>query len=134
MPWTYDEEAYVYVRPANLLRIFEVSDIYAVWREEGDLIISDTASLGIKYVYDHDNPSKYPALFVEAFVDKLAFDISFMILNSGPKAEAFLEKYRKVTLPTALSANAQTGTQQQVIDDEWELAKYQQGLPSRSYS
>ena len=130
MPWEHDEEAYVYVRPATALRIFEVSDKHAVWREEGDFIISDTASLGIKYVYDHDDPSKYPAYFLEAFIDKLCSDISFMILNSASKAEAFLKKYSTVSLPKAMSANSQTGTHQQIIDDAWELAKYSNGNPS----
>jgi hypothetical protein len=43
--WDYDDEAYVYVRPADVVRIFGTNDDDAVWREEGDLIISDTAAL-----------------------------------------------------------------------------------------
>jgi hypothetical protein len=127
MPWEYSDEAYVYVRPSSVLRIFDVSDAYAVWREEGDYIISDTANLGIKYVYDLDNPAKYSPAFIEAFVDKLCADICFMILNSASKAEAFLAKYEKVSLPRAKSENAQTGTQQTPRDDAWELSKYHNG-------
>lgn len=133
MPWTHDEEAYVYVRPSNAIRIFEVSDDKATWREEADYIISDTASLGIKFVYDHDNPAKYPPLFMEAFIDRLCSDISFMIINSVTKANAFLEKYVKVSLPKAMTANSQTGTQQLPIDDEWLNARYGGGNPARSY-
>jgi len=130
MPWYHDSESYVYVRPANALRIFETSDPKAVWREEGDLIIADTASLGIKYVYDHDVPEKYPAYFLEAFIDKLCADISFMILNSASKAEAFMTKYQKFSLPVAKSANSQTGTQQVQEDDAWESAKFSNGNPA----
>lgn len=127
--WYHTDEAYVYVRPSNALRIFETSSERAIWREEGDYIISDTASLGIKYVYYHDNPSKYPAAFLEAFIDKLCADISFMILNSASKAEGFMAKYEKVSLPKAMSENSQTGTQQQPVDDAWLNAKYSNGNP-----
>jgi len=135
MPWEYDTEAYVYVRPSTVVRIFDVSDVHAIWRVEGDFIISDTNSLGIKYVYDHDDPSKYPASFSEAFIDKLASDVSFMILNSSTKAKAFLEKYETVSLIKAMAENAQTGTHLYPRDDAWEGAKFSDGAgdPTRSY-
>lgn len=129
----YDDENYVYVRPTVALKIFDVSDKDAIWREEGDLIITDTANLGIRYVYDHDDPSKYPAYFLEAFIDKLCVDISYTIINSTTKADSFLQKYLKVSLPAAKSANSQIGTQQLVNDDQWVLTKFSSGDPSRSY-
>lgn len=127
MAWDYSEEAYVYVRPADVLRIFDVSDQYATWRVEGDYILSDTNNLGIKYVYDHDDPSKYPPQFTEAFSDKLCSDISYMIINSAPKAEAFLAKYNTVSLPKAMAENSQIGTQQVPRDDAWDLARLSNG-------
>lgn len=136
MAWNYDNESYVYAKPASIIRIFDVSDDQAVWRVEGDYIISDTSGLGIKFVYDNDSPSQYPPAFSEALVDKLCSDISFMILNSGPKAEAFLTKYEKVSLPKAKAENSQTGTQQVPKDDAWVLSKYADGDvgdPAKSY-
>jgi hypothetical protein len=133
LAFNFTDENYVYVRPSVALKIFDVSDRNAVWREEGDLIITDTATLGIRYVYDHDEPSKYPAYFLEAFIDKLCVDISYTIINSPSKADAFLQKYLKVSLPSAKSANSQIGTQQQPIDDEWIQTKFSSGSPARSY-
>lgn len=136
LPFSAPDENYVYVRPSTVVKIFEVSDQRAIWREEGDFIISDTQSLGIRYVYDHDDPSKYPGYFAEAFIDKLCSDICFVILNSASKAQAFLEKYRKVSLPDAMSSNAQLGTPNTPLDDEWLLSKYTNGgggNPARSY-
>ena len=127
MAWNYPGEAYVYVKPSDAIRIFDVSDNYAVWREEGDYIISDSANLGIKYVYDLDDPTKYSSAFVEAFIDKLCSDICYMIINSAKQAEAYFAKYEKVSLPKAKSENAQTGTQQTPKDDAWELSKYHNG-------
>lgn len=135
MAFYFTSENYVYTRPSSALRIFETSDCNAIWREEGDFIISDTPSLGIKFVYDHDDPTKYPGYFLDAFIDKLCSDISYMIINSATKAEAFLSKYQKISLPKAMSANSQTGTQQLPKDDEWILSKQGNGTnQARSYS
>lgn len=134
LAWNYDDETYVYVRPTAALKIFEVNPDTAIWREEGANIITDTSSLGIKFVYDHDDPSLYPAYFLEAFIDKLCVDISYMIINSVTKAEAFLSKYQKISLPNAKSSNSQIGKQQDPIDDAWEIAKLMNGgNPARSY-
>jgi hypothetical protein len=133
MPWEYDDEAFVYVKPANILRIFDVSDPNATWRVEGDYIISDTNSLGIKYIYDHDDPTKYSPSFTEAFVDKLCVDIAYVIINNPKMAEAFLSKYTKVSLPKAMSENSQIGTQQIPKDGEWMNAKFSNGRSDLSY-
>lgn len=122
--WSYQEEAYYYQKPADVIRIFGSNDDDSVWREEGELIISDTTGLGIRYVYYLDNPVKYSSSFIEALIDKLCSDISFMILNSASKAESFLKKYNGVSLPKAMAENAQIGTQQYQKDDAWELSKY----------
>jgi hypothetical protein len=122
--WNDIGETYVYQKPANLIRIFGVSANNVAWREEGDLIYSDTQGLGIRYTYYIDDPSKYPAAFVDAFVDRLAADIAYSIVNSSTLAEKFYKMYESVSLPRAQSANAQTGIQQVAVDDAWEMAKY----------
>lgn len=127
LSWYYSGEGYVYQRPTDCIRIFGTNDDEAEWREEGDYIISDTAGLGIRYVYYLDAPSKYSASFIEAFQDKLASDAAFIILNSTSKGEAMLAKYQKVSLPKAMSENSQIGTQQYAKDDAWESAKYSNG-------
>lgn len=135
MAFLYDDESYVYNRPSNVLRIWQMSDIEAIWREEGAYIISNTASLGTLYTFDHSEVGLWRLRFVEAFIDKLCSEICFMILNSANKAQAFLEKYQKITLPRAMAEDSQTGMHQEVIDDAWLKAKYGQGgNPARSYS
>jgi len=58
-----------------------------------------------------------------------------MILNDAKKGQLFLEKYKKLSLPSAMAEESQTGTHQEPIDDAWLKAKYgQDGNPSRSYS
>lgn len=133
--WLHDEEGYAYTRPSGALRVWQMSDIEAIWREEGDLIISNTGSLGTLYTFDHSEVGLWRPKATIAFIDKLCSDICFMILNSATKAEAFLTKYQKVSLPAAMSEESQTGTHQEVVDDYWLKSKYgNEGNPARSYS
>lgn len=118
-------EATVYQKPTDMIRIYSSNPVNARWREEGDYIISDSSGLGVRYVYFLDTPSKYPMYFVDALVDKLCADIAYAIVNSATLSQKFIEKYESVSLSKAMSANSQTGIQQGMQDDAWELAKHQ---------
>lgn len=129
-----NEETNAYTKPTDALRIWEMSDIEAIWRQEGNYIISNTGSLSTLYTYDHSEVGLWGPKATIAFIDKLCSDICYFILNSGTKAEAFLAKYQKVSLPAAMSEESQTGAHQEVIDNEWLSSKYgQSGNPARSY-
>lgn len=132
--WLNPEEAYVYTRPSDILRIWQMSDIEAIWREEGSYILSDTATLGTLATRDHSEYGLWRHKTVEAFIDKLCSAISFTIMNDKTKAQAFLEKYEKISLPKAMAEDSQTGVHQEVMDDEWLRSKFNNGNPSRSYS
>lgn len=120
-----ESEVYVYAKPTDVIRIWDVSPARAKYREEGDYIISDQTDLAMRYVYFNDTPSKFPAYFLDAFTDKLCSSIAYSIVNSSSLGAAFLEKYEKISLPKAVAVNAQTGIQFQIVSDAWELAKYQ---------
>lgn len=130
LPWYDTGETVVYVKPNDMIKIFRTSYREAVWREEGDYIISDTTALGVEYVYYLDDPGKYSMAFIEAFVDKLASDAAYMIVNSASLGKTYKELYEGVSLPKAISSNSQIGTQQEIKDDAWELAKYQNTQPN----
>jgi hypothetical protein len=123
--WYYTGETYVYQKPADMIKIYGTSYAPAVWREEGDYIIADTADLGILYVYYLDNPTKYSASFIDALVDRLCSDIAYMIVNSATLGEQYKKLYEAVSLPKAMSSNSQSGVQQTLQDDAWEMAKHQ---------
>lgn len=124
LDWNYITETNVYQKPTDMIRIYDTNPQRSIWREEGDNIISDSANFGVQYTYYLDSPSKYPGYFLEAFIDKLASDIAYTIVNSGTLAEKYLDKYVKISRPDAIAANSQTGTQQTPIDDAWTCAKY----------
>jgi hypothetical protein len=123
-------ETYLYQKPTDMIRIFGTNPPTALWREEGDYIVSDSSDLGVRYVYYLDTPSKYPMYFVDALIDKLVADICYSIVNSATLAEKYVDKYEKLSLPKAMAANAQTGIQQVMRDDAWEMAKYSDNNPN----
>ena len=124
----YSGEAVVYSLPTDgVIRIYAVNPGYASWREESGFIISDTVGLGLQYVWNDTTTADYPSYFFDAFLDKLCADISYVIVNSASGAAEFVKKYETVSLPKAISANSQTGSQQSMRDDYWVRAKYQDG-------
>lgn len=124
LDWYDTSEIYVYQKPNDMIRVFGLSSTSATWREEGDYIISDTSGLGIRYVYYLDVPSKYPGYFIDAFVDRLAADVAYAIVNSSSLGEQMMKKHETISLPRALTANSQAGIQQTLQDDAWELSKF----------
>ncbi len=117
-------EINVYSLPSNVIRIWGTNPSNARIREESGNLISDTVNLGIFYTYYDDNPNDYPSYFLDAFIDKLASDIAYLIINSPQVATGIMKKYETVSLPKAISANSQTGIQQTPMDGAWTNAKY----------
>lgn len=112
-----------------------MSDIEAIWREEGNYIISNSPSLGTLHTYDHAEVGLWRPKAVIAFIDKLCADICYMVLNSPVKSQAFLDKYKKISLPDAMAEESQTGTHQEILDDYWLKSKFGNGGNSaRSYT
>lgn len=128
IPWYYTDESYVYTKPTVALLVM-AADQDTVMREEGNYLITSDNGLDIKFTYYQNDASVFPPKFIDAFIDRLCVDICYTIINSSKKAMDFIEKYTKISLPKAMSANGQTGTQQQMKDDAWEKAGYSDSHP-----
>lgn len=130
LDWYDTGENIIYQKPSDMVRIFGTNSQGAAWREEGDYIISDTSGLGLRYVYFLDSPSKYSIDFIDALVDKFASDIAYALVNSQTLGAQYKKLYETVSLPKAMSLNSQTGTQQTMQDDAWELSKFNDNNPN----
>lgn len=133
LAWLHAEESAAYTRPAGALRVWYMSDIRAIWREQGEIIVADTPDLGALWTYDNTEYGTWRPKAITAFIDKLCSDICYMILNDETKAEKFLNKYQKISLPDAMAENSQTGFQQEILDDAWLASKFGGGRADRSY-
>jgi hypothetical protein len=124
LPWSKDGVNNVFQLPADIIRIFEVSQPYATWHIEQDRLITDVSEIGILYVYDLEDTTKFSSSFTDAFADKLAADMCYTVLNSNTEAKLMMEKYEGVSLPKAMADNSQEGTAAQVKDDLWPYARF----------
>jgi hypothetical protein len=122
--WSLDQVNNIYQLPSDIIRIFGISSNSATWRIEQDKLITDVVGIGILYVFDLTDTTKFSASMTDAFADKLAADMAYAILNSNTEAKLLLEKYEGQSLPKATSENSQEGTPQEIKDDLWSYAKY----------
>jgi len=122
--WTLQEMNYVYQLPSDIIRIFETNQPNATWRVEGVQILSNSDDLGIKYVYDLTDTTKFSASFVDAFADKLAADMCYAVLNSNTESKLLTEKYDGQSLPKARTENSQVGTPPDIEDNLWTNARF----------
>ena len=122
--WIKDGLNYVFQIPSDVIRIFGISSDAVQWRLEQEYIYANSDELGIIYVFDQTDTTKFSASFTDAFADKLASDMAYAVLNSNTEAKQLLEKYDGQSLPKATAENSQVGTPGQVNDDLWVYSKY----------
>jgi hypothetical protein len=128
VPWTDDGLVYAYLYPSDAIRIMNLNDSNLMWRVEviGDnrVILSDTSSLKIRYVFRNTDPSQYSPKFIEALAVRLASELAAQINRSSKEALELLDAYKLVHLPDAMSTNSQEGSPIQPKQDQFLLAKY----------
>lgn len=122
--WIKDSVNFVFQLPSDIIRIFGISSANITWKVEQELLYADTDELGILYVFDQTDTTKFSASFVDAFADKLASDMAYSVLNSNTEAKLLLEKYDGQSLPKARSEDSQIGTADDPIDDLWSYARF----------
>lgn len=122
--WIRDQVNYVFQLPSDIVRIFEISTSGVTWRVEGQYLYADTDEIGIKYVYDMTDTTKFSPSFVDAFADKLAADMCYAVNNSNTEAKLLLEKYDGQSLPKATAENSQVGTPPQIDDNLWSYSRF----------
>ena len=122
--WYSNQMGYIFQLPSDIIRIFGTSAPAAIWRVEGDQLISNTNEMGIIYVYDLEDTTKFSSSFTDAFADKLAADMAYAILNSNTETKMLTEKYLGESLPKARSENSQVGTPPEIDDNLWVYSKY----------
>jgi hypothetical protein len=113
---------YQFTVPSDCLRILEINS-ESTWQKEGEYIVSDSPSIGIKYIKRITDTSKYDATFAEALASALAYDVSYSLVQSVTLKDT-LAKEADMALRTARSFDAQEGTPGQVIANDWLTIRY----------
>ncbi len=135
---TDDQMARVYTLPTGYLRAFQITGGASFQTENmiitgasgavaTAVILSDTASLKMKYVYQCDDPTLYTSEFAKALWTRLAYELSFFISEGDKKRESLLVEYNNIWLPKAKSIDSAQGTPIQPNVYEWEQARLGSG-------
>lgn len=109
-----------YALPSDHIRILEVENKIDFRVESNGIMCNTDTAIQLKYIYYHDDPTKYSGSFMKAFVLKLAEDISYSLVQSASlqgQISAEAERY----LRKARSMNSQEGTPESRYPQEFTL-------------
>jgi hypothetical protein len=115
---------YVYQVPTENIRILKVTDSDGTYETDSYIIqegkiYTSTDSAGSYYIKYMTDVNQYPPYFIEAFVNKMASELSIPITGRTDLATYFLQKF-DLTLKQAKALDAQQGTPpQNIIQSNW---------------
>ncbi len=112
----YDNE---FLLPSDCLRVLKTDlpdgDDFKI---EGRKVLANTSSLKIKYIKRITDVNYFDSNFTEALALRLAYDTAYRITNSSTQAASLYQLY-SAALRDARSFDAQEGSADRIISDEW---------------
>lgn len=123
-PDNFDDWSYVFQLPADCARILNLIDQCSTtpWDTEEDVFLFNYSEVKIRYIKRISDVTLFDDNFIEALAWDLAADIAFAITQNAELADACADKAKK-ELQTARSFNAQQGSVQRVIADDFENSR-----------
>ena len=113
---------YEYAIPSDCLRILDLSDEATEWKQEGNKILTDSATIKARYIKRVTAPAEYDSFFIEALALRLATDLSYSLVQSTTLSNMLITQYQ-AHLSLARSYDAQEGTPPDLIDDSFVEAR-----------
>jgi hypothetical protein len=105
-----------YQLPADCLKVIDIDVPEADWSVEGNVLRTNLESIKIKYVKIVDNTALFTPVFVEALSLRLAWDLSYSLVQSTSQTD-FLRSSFEQYMREARSHDAQEGKPELVIDE-----------------
>lgn len=117
------EFAYEYQLPSDCLRVLNTDNVDHIYKIEGRNLITDEATISIKYISQITDTSQFPSFFVRALEWSLAKDLSYLMVLSSEKMQQ-VSDMAKAELAVARSLDAQEGTPEKFFADDWLNARF----------
>lgn len=111
-----------FLLPTDYLKTVEVDENETEFKIEGGLLLTDEDSIEVRYIAQITDPTEFDSLFVDAFAALLASNLAYAITSSRSVEAQKLEIF-KTKLREARSIDGQEGTPEDMVDDEWILAR-----------
>jgi hypothetical protein len=105
------------------LRVINTDDDVIPWKVEGRFILSDRSSLAIRFIGRVADLNALDAMTIDAFTFRLAHKLAYPLTGSRQVAADMWELYLAV-VREARKVDAQEGTAEFFIADEWENARF----------
>jgi hypothetical protein len=115
--------AYAYQLPNDCLRVLNVQDPSIEFKIEGRQLITDEPVIQIKYVFKNIDPTQYDPAFCEAFSARLAAELAYVITQNVALSQNLYGLYKEL-LTQARTMDAQEGTPEAIIVDDWLTSRY----------
>lgn len=116
------EYDYEYDIPNDCLRILELeTDVTMIgmdWVVEGKKILSNDATINIRYIYRNTDYNSWSPPFAEVMAWRIAMEIAYALTQSSERERACGESYR-ATLALSRSTDGAEGVLRGLIADEW---------------
>ena len=109
--------------PSDCLRVLDIHVNGFEWEKEGDLIVTDSPDLGIRYVKDVTEVARFDACFAECLAIKLAADVCYAITQSTTLKTLLDEEFKK-TIQESRSFDGQEGGPKRRYANEWLYSRY----------
>jgi hypothetical protein len=104
--------------PTDCLRVLEIDTIGMEWEREGNVIVTDSAVVYIRYLYEVTEAGYFDSCFAEVLATKLAADVCFAITQSTTLKDMLTKEYQQ-KLREARSFDGQEGGPKRVYAREW---------------
>lgn len=120
---------YAYRLPADLIKPIEFyADqagrmVMRDYRREGDGIVCDYTEVYCRYVFDQQDPNKMGPDFRVALEDYLAYQFALSLPGSRALAGDHLERFERVSLPRAMSAEGIEDGEYHIPAGDWLTAR-----------
>jgi len=111
---------YAFTLPADFLKLVTKTNIENRYRIEGNILLTDTATRSIAYVFRETTSSNFDPIFVTAFVFALASHLAVPLADvvNNPTLRDALNKGYRNAIYNAHKLNAIEYSKQGVFDDE----------------
>ena len=109
---------YAYQLPSDCLRVLETETKDQEWKIEGRYLVTDEASIFIKYIRREENSSLFSIMFAEALAYRLAMELAYPITQNASLRDRFEKAYKEV-LRDARTNDSQEGTPEDFFADDW---------------
>ena len=121
---------YQYQLPANpwclrVLQVGEIEDQPIEWVVEGrNLLCNEGTSIKLKYIKRITDTNEFDALLVQAIALKMAIKMCMPLVKDQKIKDSLIKELELVVMPEARSTDAQEGSTQQYIVDDWGRSRY----------